>query len=265
MNTNPADEPQSTAIEQLKAFGLSTYAAQTFVALVSLGEGTAKDVSSVSGVPRTRVYDAVDELQNRGLVNVQHAKPKRFTPISAETTSRQFKQIWAQRVDTLTEALDNLESVSRPYEQRGVWTVSGRETITERIVSFIESASEEVVMMTAAELLNEKCLEALQTASEHGADIRLGAPSTEVQKRVLETVPAAVTFESIWDWHDVPAGRLVMVDQEKTVASVLEPTTATNTSHAEQETAIWGVGDTNSLVVILKLMFTWQRNDTSDE
>ncbi|MBX0298224.1 helix-turn-helix domain-containing protein [Haloarcula nitratireducens] len=45
-----------------EALGLNTYAARTFVALVSLDEGTAQDVSEVAEVPQTRVYDAADEL-----------------------------------------------------------------------------------------------------------------------------------------------------------------------------------------------------------
>jgi len=64
MNNDPPDDPQSAAIEQLERFGMSAYAARTFVALASLG--TARDVSQVSEVPRTRVYDAIDELQDRG-------------------------------------------------------------------------------------------------------------------------------------------------------------------------------------------------------
>ena len=75
METDPVDEPRSAAIEQLERFGLSTYAARTFVALVMLGTGTAKDVSRVSEVPRTRVYDAIEELQGVGLVDVQQASP----------------------------------------------------------------------------------------------------------------------------------------------------------------------------------------------
>lgn len=62
--------PHFEAIKQLPALGLSAYAARTLVALVELGEGTAQDVSGVADVPRTRVYDAVDELQHRGLVVV---------------------------------------------------------------------------------------------------------------------------------------------------------------------------------------------------
>ncbi|WP_321169542.1 TrmB family transcriptional regulator [Halorarum halophilum] len=100
MVSDPSDEPRSVVIEQLEAFGLSAYAARTFVALVSLGEGTAQDVSDVSDVPRTRVYDAVEELRSRGLVDVQQSTPKRFWAISAETTGRQFEREYTDRANS---------------------------------------------------------------------------------------------------------------------------------------------------------------------
>lgn len=68
-------------MEQLQAFGLSTYAAQTFVALVSFGDGTAEDVSAISEVPRTRVYDAAAELHDHGLVDIHQSTLQRFAPI----------------------------------------------------------------------------------------------------------------------------------------------------------------------------------------
>ncbi|GAB7019785.1 helix-turn-helix domain-containing protein [Halostagnicola bangensis] len=70
MSHDTSDEPRTLATKQLKAFGLSTYAARTFVALVGLGGGTTQNVSDASEVPRTRVYDAADELHDRGLIDV---------------------------------------------------------------------------------------------------------------------------------------------------------------------------------------------------
>ncbi|WP_241991874.1 helix-turn-helix domain-containing protein, partial [Halorubrum sp. SS7] len=77
----------------------------TFIALSALESGTARDVSRVSAVPRTRVYDAIDELRDRGLVDVLQSSPKRFRAISAETTSRTLEHELRHRVDVLRTAL----------------------------------------------------------------------------------------------------------------------------------------------------------------
>ena len=88
MSGNTSDQARAIAVEQLKALGLSTYAARTFVALVSLGEGTAPDVSEVADVPRTRVYDAADELRDRGPVTDGAAGGARFEITVAGSAER---------------------------------------------------------------------------------------------------------------------------------------------------------------------------------
>lgn len=261
MCADDVSKPREAAITQLEAFGLSTYAARTFVALISLGEGTAQDVSDVANVPRTRVYDAATELREYGLVDVQNTSPRRFLPISAETTGRKFHQDFARRVRLLSEAMEAIEPVDNPSEQRGVWTVTGRDTVSERVLSFIEAATDEIVYMAVAGLLSDECLDALARAADRGVTIRLAGSSPGVRADIEERVPEAELFDSIWVGSDMPAGRLLLVDREKTLSSVLVPGDGIHLPDARDETAIWGAGETNSLVVVLKALFTWQLDD----
>lgn len=78
LDSNPPNQPRSVATDQLEALGRSTYAARTFLALVSHSGGTAQEVSDTVTIPRARVYDAVEELQRQGLVDVQQSTPQRF-------------------------------------------------------------------------------------------------------------------------------------------------------------------------------------------
>jgi sugar-specific transcriptional regulator TrmB len=264
MSNNPTEDPQSAAVEQLEQFGLSAYAARTFVALASLGSGTARDISQVSEVPRTRVYDAIEELHDQGLVDIQQSSPKQFWAISAETASRTFEHDLQHRTEILRTALDELEPAQRQVEQRGVWTVDGQTAIATRVLEFFASAEEEIVYMTVEDLLTEELIEELGAAADRGVSIQLAGVSKEVQDRIQEDIPGARMFESLWVWSDTPAGRLMMVDGRKTLASALVNGEDANPSDPRSETAIWGQGDTNSLVVVLKAIFTW-RLDSIDE
>ncbi|MFC5277828.1 TrmB family transcriptional regulator [Halorubrum rubrum] len=258
MSTDPADDPRSTAVEQLERLGLSAYAARTFVALTSLETGTAKDVSEVSEVPRTRVYDAIDELHDRGLVDVRHSSPKTFWAISTETATRKFAQEMDHRVSVLTAALNEIEPTQRTREQRGVWTVDGRVPITDRVIELVSDAEDEVVYMTVEDLLDEAIVDALRAAADRGVRIRLGSVSSAVRAQIQDDVPGAETFDSLWLWSDTPAGRLMMVDETRTLVSVLVGTDDADPTDRRSETAIWGSGEMNSLVVVLKTIFTWQ-------
>ncbi|WP_371727482.1 TrmB family transcriptional regulator sugar-binding domain-containing protein [Haloarcula sp. CBA1122] len=164
----------------------------------------------------------------------------------------------------LTDALDQLASADRSTEQQGVWTVTGRDTVSERVVDFISAADDEVVYMTAEELLTDEIAECLSTVSDRGVSIRLAEMSQSVEARLEQDVPYAQLFESLWDWSDTPAGRLLMVDQNKTLVSVLVDGNGEHPPEPRDETAIWGAGQTNSLVVVLKALFTWQLDNNRD-
>jgi len=252
------DESRSDAVEKLTTLGLSTYAARMFVALTVLGDGTAQDVSEVVDVPRTRVYDAAAELQEFGLVDVQQATPKCFWAVSVDTAARQFERTHRRHVSDLKTALSGLEPAERTEEQRGVWTVTGRTTVDDRVVEFVDGAEEEVVYTTAAGLLTDGVVDSLLAASDRGVTIRLAGMSPSATDRIREQLPGATAFESMWDWADTPAGRLLMVDRERTLVSVLVDGDGEHPPEPLDETAIWGSGEANGLVVVLRALFTWQ-------
>lgn len=258
MSIDSVDDARSVAIEQLEQFGLSAYAARTFVALSTLSSGTAKDISDISAVPRTRVYDAVDELQERGLVDVQQSSPKQFWAISAETAQRKFEQEIKHRTDRLNSALRALGPSQPKQEQRGVWTVDGQPAVTDRVLEFVRAADDEIVYMTVEELLTEDIIDELAAAADRGVTIRLAGISPPVQQLIRERVTDVELFDSLWLWSDTPAGRLLMVDREQTLVSVLVNGGDAPPSDPRSETAIWGVGETNSLVVVLRAIFTWR-------
>lgn len=103
-------DPRDEAVEQLEALGLSVYAARTYVALVDHESGTAKSVSERADVPRTRVYDAADELSEWGLVDIEPSTPKQFVPVSADTASELLSEEFTRRIELLSDVLRTVEA-----------------------------------------------------------------------------------------------------------------------------------------------------------
>jgi hypothetical protein len=160
-------------------------------------------------------------------------------------------------VDVLKDSLTDIESSAQTAKQRGVRTVTGTDAITERVIEFIETAADEVVYMTLSDLLSDQITEALGHASDQGVSIRLAGLSESVESTIRGEIPEADSFESLWSWSETPASRLLMVDQTKTFVSVRVP----EASGPREETAIRGTGETNSLVTVLRMLFTWQLDD----
>lgn len=246
-----------TVLEQLQTFGLSTYAARTFVALVSLGHGTASEVSNTVSVPRTRVYDAVDELEQRGLVTVTENSPQQFWPISPETTGAKFEREYTQHADVLRDALDSLESNAASTEQRGVWTVDGHEAISERIVQLLRTADEEVVFASADSLLDPTVIQSLDEAQNGGVTIKLGEMGAPTKSDISSVLADTTRDISLWQFENRPPGRLVIVDSERTLVSTVVPDEHDSAQSSQEgvERAIWGRGPDNNVISVLRVLF----------
>ncbi|PSP89171.1 TrmB family transcriptional regulator [Halobacteriales archaeon QS_4_69_34] len=255
MSEDERERTQAEAVRLLGRLGLSEYAASVYTTLLRLGPATARQISEASAVPRTRVYDAVDALEQEGLVDVRYASPKVFSAASRETTTRRFQLDYKETVERLSTVLADLEPAQRRREQTGVWTVSGHEAVTERVLEFVGEADTEVVYMSVEELLTGEVIEALAAVEQRGVDIQLAGVSPATRDRIRTEIPSAELFETLWEWSDTTAGRLLMVDRETILVSVYTD------DDTPEETAIWGSGDRNSLVVVLKAIFTWRLNN----
>ncbi|NHN47994.1 TrmB family transcriptional regulator [Halostella sp. JP-L12] len=262
MAGKPTEQLEYECANLLKEFGFSEYEAYTFVYLLRLGAGTAKDVADVGDVPRTRVYDAVDALHKVGLVDIQHTSPKKFTPVSRESALRKLDLQRKNIISELSELLEHLEPATQPPEELGVWTVTGHEAVTNRLLEFIDDAEDELIYMTVDELLTDDHLDHLKAAEERDVDIYLAGLSEPVQTQIQERVPSAELFETLWAWSDEGAGSLLITDKRTALVSVLVDQEATNSIH---ETGIWGTGERNSLVVVLRTIFSWRLDSLSSE
>src|SRR2546421_12866956 len=62
----------------LRDVGFSSSAAEAFCALIRVREATAGDIVRKTGIPDSKIYYALDELAEKGLVEVQAGKPKTY-------------------------------------------------------------------------------------------------------------------------------------------------------------------------------------------
>lgn len=258
MSTNESERVEAELVERLQELGFQQYEAQTLISLSQLGTGTAKDIARVSDVPRTRVYDAVDALHERGLVDIQYTTPKKFTIISRETLVRKLDVERGRKISDVADLLEALGPEESQHEQFGVWTVTGKDAVAQRITGFLEEATDTIVLMTSDDLLSDAQIEDLTASHDRGVEIYLAGISNHVQERIQTEVPSAEVFETLWEWTETPAGSLLIVDNRSALVSALAEGEPVN---GYEETAIWGSGEHNSLVVVLRTIFTWRLDE----
>jgi len=71
----------SEVMDSLKSIGLNLYERKLWVALLAKGVATAGELSAVANVPRSRSYDVLQTLADKGYVVVQTSKPLKYVAV----------------------------------------------------------------------------------------------------------------------------------------------------------------------------------------
>lgn len=139
----------------LTALGLSNYEADAYVALLSLGVTSADKVSSVTNIPYGRIYNVLNSLAKRGIVNIQKSRPKMFIAVEPMLALKRLLEARKKDLDREYDHLIKLASeienqlsakVSNTEKTSVFWTVAvGKEEAMRLIVQMIDEAQEEIL------------------------------------------------------------------------------------------------------------------------
>jgi HTH-type transcriptional regulator, sugar sensing transcriptional regulator len=265
---------QQQAVELLQELGLKQYEAASFVALSRLPSGTAKQISEISEVPRTRIYDAIRTLEAKGLVEVQRSNPHQFRAVPIAEATETLRQGYEARSQDLAETLAELEPAGSEDDREvthDVWTLSGETSITNRTRQLIDDADDEIVLIVGhEEVLTSELTAHLRDALRRGISVFVGTVSEELHERVQTEIPDAEVFTSGLDWlvsspidveDTTTISRLVLIDR----ATILVSSMSGANGGERSEKAVFGEGFDNGIVVITRrLMATGLGRDSDD-
>lgn len=150
------------ALNNLRRLGLNQYEAQAYLALSLAGHSTAGDLAENAELPRPRVYDVLDKLQEKGFVALKPGRPVRYSPIPLEESLKTLKRL---KETTLVSELAEIDKVGVQLAQKmrtasastqssgskfdaenHVWTLRGREAIFSKLASMVSGASDRVIV-----------------------------------------------------------------------------------------------------------------------
>ena len=249
------DSNQPSAAELLQKLGFKEYEARCFVALSRRPQATAKEISDISEVPRTRVYDAIKMLETKGLVEVQHTSPKLFRAVSIDEAIGTIRAEYEDRTEALRAALrdlDRIDDTDGAEMTHEVWALSGSASIDGRVEQLIDEARDEVIVVSRhGSVFSEELLDRLRTASDRGVDVVVGTWDESIRERIETDLPGAEVFvsgievltESPFPDDETEIGRLLLVDQSVILVSSFGD---------EDERAVFGRGFDNGLVAVMR-------------
>jgi sugar-specific transcriptional regulator TrmB len=243
-----------TAIEGLERLGLTNYEARVFLALQKLGAGTASEVSEVADVPRSQVYGAADNLEERGLVETRQSTPRAYRPVAMD---RARTRLLDQLQRTGDETFDYLETVGgsseAAEETEAIWLATGSDAVAARTAELVESAEREILYGVAdPSLLADPVGAALRRAATDNAVI-VASANPDVREAIAD-VPD-VRAHAVPDERspDVGFGRTLVVDDRTVLLSVYSSAPAAD---GTEEVAFWSA-DTTFAAVLVDFLREW--------
>ncbi len=250
-------EDEDAAVRALKKFGLSTYEARVFVALQKLEAGSASEVSEVTDVPRSQVYGAADELEARGLVDVQQGTPTRYRPVDTDEAKGRLYEGLRATGDAAFAYIDDVQGEHASEEEQGesIWTVEGRGNIVTRCESLVGDADSEIVYATGDPDALVDVLDTLGDALERGVSVTVVSAEETVLAAAADAIDGVSTRSIPEDRNPgVSAGRVLLVDRDTILLSV---TPRGLVPRVSDETAFWSsaTGFATLLVAIVREWF----------
>ncbi|EIT87036.1 transcriptional regulator TrmB [Fictibacillus macauensis ZFHKF-1] len=134
-------------LETLQTFGLTQYEAKAYKALVESGTTSAYQISKLSGIPRGRIYDILQGLDEKGIVMVEETEDgtKQYSPLPVEVFLERQKKQWEKSYEHASSQLKLLEQ-QQPEADDYISTIKGRTGILSYCRTLINNAEKQIVL-----------------------------------------------------------------------------------------------------------------------
>jgi len=135
-----------SAIENLVQLGLKEYEAKIYVALVGLGEANVRRIHEVSGVPRPRVYDVLNALDEKGFIEIRQGSPLMYKAVRPNIVVSFLKKDLDTAARESVKTLDAL-SVDARQNYSPIWYVHSDWTIQRNLEMLVENVTSELIIL----------------------------------------------------------------------------------------------------------------------
>jgi len=238
-------------MDALKGIGLNLYERNLWVALLARGTSTAGELSEIAKVPRSRSYDILQSLADKGFVVVQTAKPLKYVAINPGEALDRAKKKVEEDTKTAVERMDDMKSSQTMRELSSVYTqglnmiapeeltgaLKGKYSVSQQMTSMFKVANKRINIVTTPEGLDdlfENHYNDLKRAVERGVKVQIAATGLDKSTESVKGLNGLAEVRSLSS-KDLPiAGRFAVVDGKEIVFSLTDQKV-----HDTQHMAFW--------------------------
>lgn len=140
-------EQQEQLTQAFTKLGLSLYQAKVYSALASLGPSGVAEIQHTSGVPRTKIYEILEQLLAIGAVEFQSGRPVLYNALSPNVLVDRMRNTYLSAADDATRLLAEMQQTAKSTTEDVVWTVRGMTAVRRKAALTITSAKERIIMV----------------------------------------------------------------------------------------------------------------------
>lgn len=151
----------------LKGLNFTEYEAKAYTALLEKSPLSGYAIALSSGVPRSKIYEVLNGLVERGEVFVSHEDPALYTPLPPHELISNRKRKAAATFDEASKYLEVFHSTMQNRDN--IWNITGYDSIIGRIKESIKGANSRILLeiwQEDAELLKDELREVSATGVE---------------------------------------------------------------------------------------------------
>ncbi len=146
-------------VSYLESIGIRGYEARAYLAIIELGEEAAPRIAAKAGIPLPRIYDVLDSLVKKGLLEVKIGRPRKYKALPPNIALTSYVNSYVNRIYEVNRAV--VDRLLRLYMSRKeevspeLWIMYSFDAAMERLRHYITSINYDAFLSANPRLYRE--------------------------------------------------------------------------------------------------------------
>ena len=239
---------QKDFLSKIKDFGLNSYEAKLWTALLSRGVSTAGELSEISNVPRSRTYDVLESLEKKGFIVMKLGKPIKYIAVHPEEVVERVKKRFREDAEISVKMLDDMKKTEvlnelKLLHKQGIefidptditGCIKGRDNIYDHLTFMVKNAEKSIVIAASSKGIMRKfefLKKHLEKAKQKGVSIRIATDITKENSQIINKLKEVAEVKNV----DKLTSRFCIVDGKNMMFMMHED----DKVHPRYDTGVW--------------------------
>ncbi|TXT55524.1 MAG: Sugar-specific transcriptional regulator TrmB [Promethearchaeota archaeon] len=206
--------------ESLRSIGLTDYEIAIYLTLISKGPMDARELSEASGVPYSRIYNILTQLEKdkKWIIKEEESRPSRYFAKSPDEAliiaKKQYNDEFDSHSNTVIHSLTPIYQSHDTPIKIALYIHRGRDVCIDRALSLINMAKNSIYLVSHDFLFLDVFLEDMKKARARGVtDIKLLVEEENLSDEKIEELLEKYSEISEIRYRDQVFGSSIVIDE----------------------------------------------------